>query len=329
MSALGTIELPGRGRDAEPTKDLLVNSYLTSPASRKRTSSVELPTTQVPSSRLFPPSLCNFPRCQQQPNTKRTRGFPSTGSRISLSECNMLEIPNSGVPGQSFVDTFARLYIFDWDNTLCPTDWLCELYSNCGQSVYTARGPCSALCSTAVQSRLAAFESSVRHLLQKCKNRGQVTILSNATTIGLLKTLSLLPVVRKTLAELKVQVVSARDVCEPRGLPLEEWKDTVLIQLVSAFIRKCPQQKHSVMTIGDQDLEHIALHRAAAHLLLNRGWQCYPKCIKYVENPSVEALTRQTLSLSDLIDRFADDEIGTYWMQKNKMAEHASTPQAC
>lgn len=85
----------------------------------------------------------------------------------------------------------------------------------------------------------------------------------------------------------------------------------------------------SVFSAGDQDLEHIALHRAAAHLLLNYEWQCYPKCIKYVENPSVETLTRQTLSLTDLIDRFADDEVGTYWMQKNKITGHPSAPHSC
>lgn len=69
---------------------------------------------------------------------------------------------------------------------------------------------------------------------------------------------------------------------------------------------------------GDQEFEHIALHNAAAHLLLNWGWECHPKCIKYVENPSLEALTRQTLSFTDLLDRFADEESGTYWMQRDE-----------
>ena len=156
--------------------------------------------------------------------------------------------------------------------------------------------------------------------------------------------------------------------CEPRGLPLEKWKDTALIRLVTAFIHKSPQQKHSVMTIGtlyipfskkmgkgqctpmqcitiallfsrkdlrrlpteawvnvalmlsnagDQQLEHIALDNAA-RMLQRCGLECHPKCIKYVESPSLEALTRQTLSLTDLLDRFADEESGTYLMQKDE-----------
>ncbi|KAL8440811.1 hypothetical protein Emag_007712 [Eimeria magna] len=113
----------------------------------------------------------------------------------------------------------------------------------------------------------------------------------------------------------EVQVVSARDMCEPLGLPLEKWKDTALIRLVTAFMRKCPQSSHSVMTIGDQEFEHVALHKAAAKLLLNCGWDCHPKCIKFLESPSLEALTRQALSFAELLDRFADDESGTYWMQ--------------
>ncbi|CDI87225.1 hypothetical protein, conserved [Eimeria praecox] len=231
------------------------------------------------------------------------RALTSMDSSGSLAESTELWQLAHVVPLRSPAEAFARLYIFDWDNTLCPTDWLCELYSRCGQSVYTAKRPCAALCSPVIKSRLAVLETSVRRLLQKCTERGQVVILSNATSIGLLKTLKLLPLVQRTLTELKVQVVSARDMCEPHGLPLEKWKDTALIRLVTAFINKCPQQKHSIMTIGDQQLEHIALHNAANHLQLSCGWECHPKCIKYVESPSLEALTRQTLFLTELVDR--------------------------
>lgn len=87
------------------------------------------------------------------------------------------------------------------------------------------------------------------------------------------------------------------------GLPPEKaWLCVALVQL----------------NAGDQEFEHIALHNAAAHLMLKCGWECHPKCIKYVENPSLEALTRQTLSLTDLLDRFADEESGTYWMQSDE-----------
>lgn len=106
------------------------------------------------------------------------------------------------VPLQPSFDTFARLYIFDWDNTLCPTDWLCQLYARYGLSVYTAKRPCAALLSPVIRSRLAALESSVRRLLQKCRERGQVAILSNATSIGLIKTLRLLPLIQRTVTEL-------------------------------------------------------------------------------------------------------------------------------
>ncbi|CDJ31445.1 uncharacterized protein EMH_0009090 [Eimeria mitis] len=256
------------------------------------------------------------------------RVLTSMDSSGSLSESAELRQPSQVAPQRVPGETFARLYIFDWDNTLCPTDWLCELYSRCGQSFYTAKRPCAALCSPVIKNRLAVLESSVRRLLQKCTERGQVTILSNATSIGLLKTLRILPLVQRTLTELKVQVVSARDMCEPRGLPLEKWKDTALIRLVAAFINKRPQQKHSIMTIGDQPLEHIALHNAANHLQLSCGWECHPKCIKYVESPSLEALTRQTLFLTELLDRLADEESGTFCMQLTDVFSGDALPPA-
>ncbi|KAL8426904.1 hypothetical protein Efla_002512 [Eimeria flavescens] len=250
----------------------------------------------------------------------------SEQSRICLGAIECQETTSLQWP----LKTFARLYIFDWDNTLCPTDWLCDLHCRHGQSVYTATLPCVALCSPSVQSRLAAHESSVKRLLHKCTERGQVAVISNATTVGLLKTMRLLPVVQRTLTELSMLaacqmpgsstsrgVVSARDMCEPHGLPLEKWKDNALIRLVTSFIHKHPQQRHSIMTIGDQEFEHIALHKAAAHLSLKRGCDCHPKCIKFVESPSIETLTRQILSFTELLDRFADDDSGTYWMEVN------------
>ncbi|XP_026190430.1 uncharacterized protein LOC113146649 [Cyclospora cayetanensis] len=254
------------------------------------------------------------------PLTTTSRELSSTASINAAIDYVNKDTTGLLLPLTGLNTAFARLYIFDWDNTLCPTDWLCELYSSFGQSVYTAKRPCAALYSPATRARMAALESSVRLLLQKCRERGQVAIVSNATSIGLLKTLMLLPTVQKTLTELQVQIVSARDMCEPHGLPLEKWKDTALIRLVTAFIHKRPKQKYSIMTIGDQQLEHIALHNAAAYLLRNRGWECHPKCIKYLENPSLETLTLQTLSLTDLLDRFADEESGTYWMQCDELS---------
>lgn len=70
-----------------------------------------------------------------------------------------------------------------------------------------------------------------------------------------------------------------------------------------------------LLNAGDQQFEHIALHNAANHLQLTLGWECHPKCIKYVESPSLEALTRQTTFLTELLDRFADEESGTFCMQ--------------
>lgn len=316
MSSLTSSLQSGSRIVVEPSDRTAVNSF----------SLDKVPIGDTGSTGRVPPTVAAFQSVTDSP----VHGAPSSGPPTEARPVHALtSMDTSGslaesaeqrqlahvVPLSSGREAFARLYIFDWDNTLCPTDWLCELYSRCGQSVYTAKRPCAALCSPVIKSRLALLETSVRRLLQKCTERGQVTILSNATSVGLLKTLRLLPLVQRTLTELKVQIVSARDMCEPHGLPLEKWKDTALIRLVTAFINKRPQQKHSIMTIGDQQLEHIALHNAAYHLQLSCGWECHPKCIKYVESPSLEALTRQTLFLTELLDRFADAESGTFCMQ--------------
>ncbi|CDJ50027.1 hypothetical protein, conserved [Eimeria brunetti] len=311
----------------DPSDRTAVSSFfLNKVPLRNSGSTARVPATVAPFQPIADPARHGASSGGLQTDASPVRVLTSTDSSVSRSESAELRQFSHVVPSRSPGETFARLYIFDWDNTLCPTDWLCELYSRCGQSVFTAKRPCAALCSPVIKSSLAVLEASVRGLLQKCAERGQVTILSNATSIGLLKTLRLLPLVQKTLTELKVQVVSARDMCEPRGLPLEKWKDTVLIRLVTAFINKRPQQKHSIMTIGDQQLEHVALHNAANHLQLSCGWECHPKCIKYVESPSLEALTRQTLFLTELLDRFADDESGTFCMQLKDVFSGSSLP---
>lgn len=171
-------------------------------------------TVNVPSSpspfRHAADSLVRGTPRREPPDSNPIRVLTSMDSNASFSECTDTRNRAYLMPLRSPLEPFARFYIFDWDNTLCPTDWLCELYYSCGQSVYTAKRPCPALCSPVIRSRLAVLESSVRRLLQKCTERGQVTILSNATSIGLLKTLKLLPLIQRTLTEL-----SEPSVCMP------------------------------------------------------------------------------------------------------------------
>lgn len=153
---------------------------------------------------------CGFRRtvgCSQERSYSDIEVLTSLCSQMSLSSLeDSTTTPTSNrVPQQA--ESFARLYVFDWDNTLCPTDWLCELYARNGMSVYTAKRPCPSLYTSEVRSALNAFENNVRRLLLKCSKRGQVSIMSNATTVGLIKTLKLLPTVHRTLTELSEPAV--------------------------------------------------------------------------------------------------------------------------
>ncbi|CBZ55887.1 conserved hypothetical protein [Neospora caninum Liverpool] len=224
-------------------------------------------------------------------------------------------VPPPAAPQEG--NQFARYYVFDWDNTLCPTDWLSGLYGQNGLNLYMSKRPCPALSSPVLKSKMDLLQNSVRRLLLKCKEKGEIAIMSNATSVGLIKTLRLLPVIHRTVNELRIAVVSARDMCEPHGLPLEDWKDTALIQMLLDFAGRHVNHKLSVMTIGDQDFEHIALHNASEYLQSQFGRDPHPKCIKYVESPTIDTVTKQTSIFTELIDQFADDESGTYLMEQD------------
>ncbi|PFH38323.1 hypothetical protein BESB_006640 [Besnoitia besnoiti] len=240
-----------------------------------------------------------------------------TTQELSAYQTEGCSVPPLLLPAPPEGDEFARYYVFDWDNTLCPTDWLCQLYGQSGLNLYISKKPCQALSSPALKSKMDLLQTSVRRLLLKCKEKGEIAIVSNATSVGLIKTLGLLPLIHRTVDELRIAVVSARDMCEPHGLPLEEWKDTALIQMLVDFAGRHVNHKLSVMTIGDQDFEHIALHNASEYLQTQFGRDSHPKCIKYVESPSIDAVTKQTAIFTELVDQFADNESGTYLMEQD------------
>lgn len=202
MNSLSSLQ-PGSRLAVDPSDHTALNSFFLDKAPLRDPDS----TGRVPAAVASFQQIANSPLHGASNGGLQTEASParvltSMDSSGSLPEPAELRQLAHIVPLRSPGESFARMYIFDWDNTLCPTDWLCELYSRCGQSVYTAKRPCAALCSPVIKSRLAVLETSVRRLLQKCTERGQVAILSNATSIGLLKTLRLLPLVQRTLTEL-------------------------------------------------------------------------------------------------------------------------------
>ncbi|PHJ18121.1 hypothetical protein CSUI_008054, partial [Cystoisospora suis] len=126
--------------------------------------------------------------------TQELRSYPSGQQAYAF--------PAAVAPQPQANDQFARYYVFDWDNTLCPTDWLCELYGRNGMNLYLSKKPCQALQSPALKPKLDLLQNTVRKLLLKCRDKGEIAIMSNATTVGLIKTLRLLPVIHRTVNEL-------------------------------------------------------------------------------------------------------------------------------
>ncbi|KFG53898.1 hypothetical protein TGFOU_246110 [Toxoplasma gondii FOU] len=303
----------GRGKDGE----VLPQASPSAPTQRPSTSVVPAVTSR-------PAAPCPSAYGPGSPGATELSGGTNATALVRAGTIQELSAHQSGkhfdvsppVPLQEG-NHFARFYVFDWDNTLCPTDWLSELYGQNGSNLYMSKKPCPALSSPVLKSKMDLLQNSVRTLLLKCKEKGEVAIMSNATSVGLIKTLRLLPVIHRTVNELRIAVVSARDMCEPHGLPLEDWKDTALVQMLLDFAGRHANQKLSVMTIGDQDFEHIALHNASEYLQSQFGRDSHPKCIKYVESPTIDIVTKQTAIFIELLDQFADDESGTYLMEQD------------
>lgn len=123
------------------------------------------------------------------------------------------------------------LIIFDWDDTLFPTTWYNKGYNNLGN-----------------------LDNIIYHVLKKFSAHGKLVIVTNAMPIWVESCLEGLPKTKKIMAQLKIDLISARQLYQYRA-DMSEWKKYAF---GSEIIKSQGNIKH-VISIGDAEYEYNAL----------------------------------------------------------------------
>ena len=183
------------------------------------------------------------------------------------------------------------LIIFDFDDTLCPSDWL--------------KGR-SRRFSVGLADDFIAIIESLRSLLRLSCDKGKTVVVTNAQP-GWVELVSETHMkgFLSLLSEFRIDLVYARQFSKDKDPT--EWK-IAAISSVLAGLRAPPSE---VISFGDQPGDHQAAIRALClHLDKHKiASHSVPlKCVKFAENPSPSRLLNQLEIVSKCFDRIVKSD---------------------
>lgn len=174
-------------------------------------------------------------------------------------------------------DSDRVLLLFDWDDTIFPTSWLCaeKLLEN------------GAAVSAEQRTELQRVSESAASLLRTATELGKVVIVTNAQQGWVeMSSEKYLPSLVPLLEDL--DVVSARSNHEDETCSdPSEWKCKAFEMEIDLCCWS-PGQRRDVISIGDSMHEHRALQRSTQHVP-----NCHGKTVKFLSKPSVKRLVQQ------------------------------------
>jgi len=177
----------------------------------------------------------------------------------------------------------STLFIFDWDDTILPTTAL-------SLQGFSLDGP-EVDMNSDFGAALVAHTQAWVETLGQARHYGKVMVVTAAEQGWVEATCSkFLPGLASQVmgAEAWVSVVSARSVFEPKGYsdPLE-WKQMAFAAAVEQYFPESCKHRN-VVSVGDASYE-----RRAILSLANWVPYCTPKSLKFLERPSLPALSRE------------------------------------
>lgn len=134
------------------------------------------------------------------------------------------------------------LIIFDWDDTIFPTNWTINNGLNINDS-------------SSIDRHITYFQdldNTVFQLLQKLSQRGKIIIVTNAVASWVYSCCELLPKTKKIINNTKV--ISARNLYQTKTNDIQHWK-------ILAFKNEINNHNSviNVISIGDAEYEYNAL----------------------------------------------------------------------
>jgi hypothetical protein len=196
------------------------------------------------------------------------------------------EAPALDTPG-------CALIVWDWDDTLCPTTWLCAE----GLTLY---GVCP---SQAQLETLRAVDDQVSTTLEMAKTKGTNVIITNAER-GWVQLAAKAWMPKLAAALRGIRIVSARTEYESASCPHPiVWKARAFGEVTKTHFATHGDSVTTLISFGDSAAERQAALQVWPSLVAERGAgaSVYMKSIKLPERPTVTTLNSSHTMLVSML----------------------------
>lgn len=264
-------------------------------------------------------------------NSKALQSNPSSGSRLKPTIRQTIESITSTGSQAEYFRPEQTIILFDWDDTLCPSNWIRE-----NRPALSFFKPCPP--EEKYQRPLRELQKHVEATLQLAMKMGKVIIVTNAMEPWVETSCrNFLPALVPIVSQ--IQVIYARSVfdtmtCDAakvpggagRALPglyaangmnklgnagrapqqidemaPQRWKEIAFEQEISGFYSRYAHQSwKNVISIGDSIFERDAVRR----VVINRptaNRKCRTKTAKLLDEPEIDELVAQVKVVHDAL----------------------------
>jgi hypothetical protein len=177
-----------------------------------------------------------------------------------------------------------NVIILDWDNTLCPSDWLMMMGFNVN-TLFEYSLPLLKVIGDCERVAIAA-----ERLIRAAQSYGQVVIVTNATGGWVNKTCSILMPGLHGLVK-SLPVISACELYEPFYVNPNVWKiQTFRREVLETLFKNEPQAPRMVLSIGDGEAERNAVRML---IFVTNFGAVTTKSLKFMDRPTPNLLIEQ------------------------------------
>lgn len=184
---------------------------------------------------------------------------------------------------QDHLKPHQTVTIFDWDDTILPTSYLCYFGLE--------------KLSPEIEAKLQVLDRKTAKLFSKAAQVGKAYIVTNSADFWVQSSgKKYLPLTYQVIEEEGIEIISARARCaETSPRDPSKWKAEAFISIGESLNSKVPT---NIICLGDS-----AFEMEAAALLGRRFEQALVKTVKFKECPNADELIRQTSLVLEKFDQ--------------------------
>jgi hypothetical protein len=242
-----------------------------------------------------PPVVCSTPGSAAAQVVAQTFALADYDSPTKAEALQLVDLLPQQVPRKKI------FFLFDWDDTLCPTSWI-ENRPDLKRSALEKPAEKRERSGEEWQ-RLSEHARAVAELVRAAQSLGQVALVTLAQRAWVsISIKEFMPEVKDELCKLEVFYARENPLPQYTGCPWTAMKKRAMQQ---ALTRLGESRWDSFVSIGDSEIER----RAAQDLgreLQSRGSLKWTKTVKFCERPNVLQLTSQVRFLSKVLKELTE-----------------------